>query len=169
MQCFRSVLLLNDCGMTWRIMNNFYPRPVGLWVVSLPASVCRCKTPWSRSLLFCGTIDHDLIQGQIYCNLKVKIYLHFELVCTITHHLFKLGSPNLDKGCKIAWLITLLVLGAIELDLQGQTWLTKSNFLVSLLLETYNHLIATREPWVPRLLYRPDCFMVSILCMFFYT
>ena len=32
------------------------------------------------------------------------------------------------------------------------------------LLEVHNHHITTREPWVARLLHRPDCFMVSILC-----
>ena len=29
---------------------------------------------------------------------------HFELVRTITHHPFKLGSPNLDQRCIIPWL-----------------------------------------------------------------
>ena len=55
------------------------------------------------------------------------------------------------------------------LDLQGQIWLRESNFLVSPLLEIHNHLITTREPWIPRLLHRPDCFMVSILCAYLYT
>ena len=46
------------------------------------------------------------------------------------------------------------------------TW--KSNFLVSPALKTHNSHVTTREPWVPRLLHRPDCFMVSILGMYSY-
>ena len=86
----------------------------------------------------------------------------------ITHQPFKLGSPNLDQRCKIHWLRFLLFWLAIDLDLQGQIWLNKSNCLASPLLEIHNHHITTREPWVPRLLHRPDCFMVSILCMYLY-
>ena len=58
---------------------------------------------------------------------------------------------------------------AIDLDLQGQIWFKKSNFLVSPLLEIHNQHITTREPWAPRLLHRPDCFMVSILWAYLYT
>ena len=120
----------------------------GLRVLSLPASVCvsvrpsvrvcgnhllvraitrhpfklgspnldhRCKRPWLRSLLFWGVIDLDL-QGQI--KLQSQKLPHFELLGTITHHLFKLGSPNLGKRCKIPGLRLLLTLGLIGLDLQ---------------------------------------------------
>ena len=38
---------------------------------------------------------------------------------------------------------------------------------VRLILETRRY-INTREPWVPRLLHGPDCFMVSILRMYLY-
>ena len=41
-------------------------------------------------------------------------------VRVITHHPFKLGSPNSDKRCKTTWLWSLLFWGAINLDLQGQ-------------------------------------------------
>ena len=92
-----------------------------------------------------------------------------KFVRAITHHPFKLGSPNLDHRCKTPWLRSLLFWGAIDLDLQDQIWLKKSNFLASPLLEIHNHHINTREPWVPSLLHRPDCFMVSILCMYLYT
>ena len=43
-----------------------------------------------------------------------------KFVRAITHHPFKLGSPNLDQRCKTPWLRSLLFLGAINLDLQGQ-------------------------------------------------
>ena len=75
----------------------------------------RCKRPWLRSLLFWGVIDLDL-QGQI--KLQSQKLPHFELLGTITHHLFKLGSPNLGKRCKIPGLRLLLTLGLIGLDLQ---------------------------------------------------
>ena len=116
----------------------------GLRVLSLPVSVCvsvcpcgnhllvraithhtfklgspnldhRCKRPWLRSLLFWGVIDLDL-QGQIWLRSQ-KLPL-FELVGRITHHLFKLGSPNLGQRCKIPGLRFLLILGLIGLDLQ---------------------------------------------------
>ena len=75
----------------------------------------RCKRPWLRSLLFWGVIDLDL-QGQI--KLQSQKLPHFELLGTITHHLFKLGSPNMGKRCKIPGLRLLLTLGLIDLDLQ---------------------------------------------------
>ena len=42
------------------------------------------------------------------------------LVRAITHHPFKLGSPNLDHRCKRPWLRSLLFWGVIDLDLQLQ-------------------------------------------------
>ena len=44
-------------------------------------------------------------------------------------------------------------MGEIDLDFQVQISLTKSDYLVSPLLEIHNHYITTREPWVPRLLH----------------
>ena len=43
-----------------------------------------------------------------------------KFVCVITHLPLKLGSPNLDHRCKRPWLRSLLFLGVIDLDLQGQ-------------------------------------------------
>ena len=61
----------------------------------------RCKRPWLRSLLFWGVIDLYL-QGQIY--LWSQNLPHFEPVCVITHHPFKLGPPNLDhRTIEILW------------------------------------------------------------------
>ena len=113
-----------------------------------------------------GAIDLDL-QGQILLN--SQNLPHFELVHTITHYPFKLGSQNWDKMCKIACFRSLLFWVAIDLDLKSQIWLKKPNFLVSPLLEIHNDHITTRDPWVPRLLHRPECFMVSILYTYLYT
>ena len=130
----------------WSTISSFYPRPVLAfgYCRCLRLSVCpsvrvcgnhllvraitrhpfklgspnldhRCKRPWLRSLLFWGVIDFDL-QGQI--KLQSQKLPHFELLGTITHHLFKLGSPNLGKRCKIPGLRLLLTLGLIGLDLQ---------------------------------------------------
>ena len=116
----------------------------GLRVLSLPASVCvyvcvrpcvnhelvhvithhplklespnlnhRCKIPWLRSLLFLCVIDLDL-QGQI--QFESQNLLNFELVRVITHHLFKLGSPNLGQRWKTPWLRSLSFWGLIGLD-----------------------------------------------------
>ena len=43
-----------------------------------------------------------------------------KFVRAITYHPFKLGSPNLDHRCKRPWLRSLLFLGVIDSDLQGQ-------------------------------------------------
>ena len=55
----------------------------GLRVLSLPVSVCVCV---------CECVG-----------------LNPELVCPITYHLFKLGSPNLDWRFKTLWLISLFM------------------------------------------------------------
>ena len=50
----------------------------------------------------------------------VHVSVNHELVRTIIHQPFKLGSPNLDQRCKRPWLRSLLFCGAIDLDFQGQ-------------------------------------------------
>ena len=84
----------------------------------------RCKRPWLRSLLFCGTIDRDL-QGQI--ELQIQNLPHFELVHAITHHQLKLQFP-----CISVLFRSLPILGLIEIDLQFNFWFqtqTKLRFL----------------------------------------
>ena len=75
----------------------------------------RCKRPWLRPLLFCGTIDRDL-QGQI--ELQSQNLPHFELVDAITRHQLKLQFPNLEQKCILALFRSLPILGFIEIDLQ---------------------------------------------------
>ena len=43
-----------------------------------------------------------------------------KFVRAITHHPSKLGSPNLDHRCKRPWLRSLLFLGVVDDDFQGQ-------------------------------------------------
>ena len=86
----------------------------------------RCKRPWLRSLLFWGVIDLYL-QGQI--NLQSQNLPHFELVRPITHHLFKLGPPNLDQMFKIPWLRSLLFWGLIGLDMSNLTYFQNPVYL----------------------------------------
>ena len=76
------------------ISMDFYPRPV------LAFGYCRClRLSVCPSVRVCG--NHLLVRA-------------------ITQHLFKLGSPNLHHRCKRPWLRSLLFLGVIDLDLQGQ-------------------------------------------------
>ena len=75
----------------------------------------RCKRPWLRSLLFCGTIDLDL-QGQI--ALQSQNLPHFELVHAITHHQLKLQFPDLEQKCILALFRSRPILGLIDIYLQ---------------------------------------------------
>ena len=68
----------------------------GLRVLSLPASVCVCVC-----MCVCVSVNHEFVRA-------------------ITHHPFKLRSPNLDHRCKRPWLRSLLFWGVIDLDLQGR-------------------------------------------------
>ena len=52
--------------------------------------------------------------------LSVCVCVNHLLVRAITRHRFELESPNLGQRCKRPWLGTLLFLGPIDLDLQGQ-------------------------------------------------
>ena len=150
----------------------------GLWVLSSPVSVwvcvsvCVCESVCQS--LACPRDNSGPVQARIAkfgpkIKFKSQNLLHVELVRTITHYPFELGSPNLDHRWRIAWLRSLLFLVAIGLDLQGQILFKKNNFLVSPPLEIHNHHITTTEPWVPRLLHRPDCFMFSVIFAYLYT
>ena len=70
----------------------------GLRVLSSPASVCVC----------------------VRVCVCVSLCVNHLLVRAITRDPFKLGSPNLDQRCKRPWLRSLLFLGVIDHDLQGQ-------------------------------------------------
>ena len=84
---------------TWIFKVNFYPRPV------MAFGCCRCLRVCVR---VCLSVNHQLVRA-------------------ITHQLFKLESPNLDQRCKRPWLRSLLLLGTIDLELQGQIELKTQN------------------------------------------
>ena len=50
----------------------------------------------------------------------VCVSVNHELLRTITSQPFKLGSPYLTQRCKRPWFRSLLVLGVIDFELQGQ-------------------------------------------------
>ena len=56
---------------------------------------------------------------RLWVCVSVCVCINHEFVRTITHHSFKLGSPNYDQRYKIPWFSSLLVWG-IDPDLQGQ-------------------------------------------------
>ena len=60
-------------------------------------------------------------------SLPASVCVNHELVRAIAHHPFQLESSNLDHRCKIPWLRSLLFLGVIDLDLQGQIKLQSQN------------------------------------------
>ena len=78
----------------------FYPRPV------LAFGYCRC------------------LRLSVRPSVSPSIT---KFVRAITHHPFELGSPNLDHRCKRPWLRSLLFLGVIDPDLQGQILLQSQN------------------------------------------
>ena len=131
---------------------SFWPSGIVVACVCLCVCVCPSVCPSTPSTKFGQKMQNNLVKvpivlGAIDLNLQSQIWLqnqnspHFELVRNITQYPFKLGSPNLDQSCKIAWLWSLWFWVAIDLDLQGQIWLKMSNFLVSSLLEIHNHHI----------------------------
>ena len=85
----------------------------------------RCKRPSLRSLLFWGVIDFRNFKF----TFEVKNLPHFELVRAITHHLFKLGPPNLDQMFKILWLRSILFGGSIEVDMSNLTYFQNPAYL----------------------------------------
>ena len=84
---------------------------IGLRVLSLPASVCVCFRP---------CVNHELVRA-------------------ITHDPYQLGSTNLDRKCKRPWLRSLLFLGVIDLDLQGQIELQSQNLPYFELVRAITH------------------------------
>ena len=87
-----NITFPTKCGIESPFLASFLPEAsIGLRVLSLPASVRQSVRPSVT-----------------------------KFVRAITHHPFKLGSPNLEHRCKRPWLRSLLFCGVIDLDLQGQ-------------------------------------------------
>ena len=135
--------LINNMDGHRMLFFRFLPEAsFGLLVLSLPACVCVlvsvnhelvraiihqpfklgspnldqiCKRPWLRALLFCGTIDRDLL-GQI--ELQIQNLPHFEHVHAMSHNQLKLQFPNLEQNCILALFRSVPILGWIEIDFQ---------------------------------------------------
>ena len=52
---------------------------------------------------------------RLFVCVSVCVCINHVLVRVITHHLFKLGSPNLDHWCKRPWLRSLLFWGRLTM------------------------------------------------------
>ena len=92
------ILVILSVHLCVHISCDFYPRPV------LAFGYCHRLRLWvcvSVCVYVCVCINHELVR-------------------TITHRPFQLGSPNLDQRCKTPWFRSLLFLGMLDLDLQGQ-------------------------------------------------
>ena len=130
----------------------------------------RCKTPWSRSLLFWEWLT---LTFKAKFNFKVKIYPILSLSALLTHQPFYLGSPNLDQGCKIPWSRSLLFCGVMTLTFklklpESQNFIIYAQFYhqskYTCLWRIYITAMTTSWSW---LLHGPDCF--TILCTYWYT
>ena len=96
-----QVQLISSLSCLVSCVHQFLPEAsFGLRVLSLPASVCVCVRP---------CVNHQLGHA-------------------ITHHPFKLGSPNLDHICKRPWLRSLLFWGMM----MTLTFKVKFNFKVKI-------------------------------------
>ena len=82
------------------------------WPVNSPH-----KGQWSGALMLLPEASFGLRVLSLPLSVGPSVT---KFVCAITHHPFKLGSPNLDQRCKTPWLRSLLFWGTINLDLQGQ-------------------------------------------------
>ena len=94
----------------------------GLWVLSLPASVCVYVCVCGNHLLVCTSV-----------------------CAVITCHPFKLVTPNLDQKSKTPWLRSLLFLGLIDLELPGQIQLQSKKYF-ELVHAIIHHLSKIRFP-----------------------
>ena len=132
----------------------------------------RCETPWLRSLFFVVVV--------VFCFVFVCFFFRcvkpqpskskFTPFWVCPQHnssSVQVRITKFEPDVQNTLVNIPVVLVAINLDLQDEIRIEKSNFLASPLLEIHNHHKTTREPWVvPRLHHRPDCFMVSILCTY---
>ena len=127
---------------------NFYPRPVWLSGIVI-ACVCVCVC---QLLVRARGEGESTLTFKVTFNSKVKIYpnlSHFELVCTIIAHPFKLGPQNVDQRCKTPWLKSILFWEVVDL--------TRSNW-------TFNSWYPSfLWNYIPRLIHGPDYFSLNLL------
>ena len=73
------------------------------------------STALKRNLIYFNIQPTPVLNFRYCCCLHMCVYdvcvcmcVNHDFVRTITHHIFKLGSPNLDNRCKTPWLRSLL-------------------------------------------------------------
>ena len=72
----------------------------------------RCKTTWLRSLLFWD--DQFDVQGKIWLQSQILPNSEIEVLRMITHHLFKLESPNFGPKVRNTLHKIPIVLGRVH-------------------------------------------------------
>ena len=112
----------------WQTNFNTFKTSHTLWEVMTwkhfllsPASVCVC-------VYVCVSVNHQFLR-------------------TITCHPLKLQSPKLDQKCKTPRLRSLLFLGYIDLDLQGQIELKSKKFTPFLACEFVRAVSQYQMKW----------------------
>ena len=106
-----------------------------LWNVMAHNDLCMWGLNLASHCIFTTNYGHIFTRGQLWplgivvacVCVCVCLSVNHQLVCAISHQLFKLESPNSDQRCKRPWLRSLLFLGTIDLELQGQIELKSQN------------------------------------------
>ena len=78
--------------------------------------------------------------------------------------------PHSHQGPISIWRLSFPGMGIPMLKIRGSWELLIFNMGIPILVRRHLYIeTASWEPWVPRLLHGPDCFMASLLCMYLYT
>ena len=150
----------------------------GWYQVSSSYNTVRCHYNAVNLYLRPGIVVACICECVLVC-----VCVNPKIVHTITHHPFKLESPNLDKIFKTPWLTFVLWVDWPWLSRSNLTW--KSEFHIKTGLSTrvntqswesficLDRFTVPTVSWsppspctyLPRWLHGPDCFMVLTLCI----
>ena len=100
----------------WAIYGNDSGKKIAKWIIDYTAGIIWIDWPiykWVMFVIFTwGQFWPSGIVVACFCLCpSVHPCVNHELVRVITHHPFKLGSPNLYHRCKRPWLRSLLFWG----------------------------------------------------------
>ena len=126
-----GIIIITDIGMSLNhslvlshqcALNTMRPRQNGRHFTVNPF-----KCIFTRGQLWPSGIVVACVCLCVCVCMCVCVSVNHQFVWTITCHPLKLQSPNLDQKCKTPWLRSLLFLGFIDLDLEGQIELKSQN------------------------------------------